>query len=145
MEDQFEKKLTERKERVAKNQKNQQKNLERAEKITKANGGGKILKDQKKKQLASALRTTKTATASLGKFDPKLKNEPKMKSLGKKNKFDPVVLGTDVEKKKSLGVLDKVTKAKEKGKLLNIKKAVNKLQVENEGKARDRKQKKIKK
>ena len=141
MEDQYEKKVTEKKERVAKNQKNQQKNLERAEKISKVNGGGKILKEQKKKELSAALRTSKTATASLGKFDRKLKHEPKMKSLGKKNKFDPVVLGTDVEKTKSLGVLDKVTKTREKGKLINANRAANKLQVENEGKARDRKQK----
>ena len=141
MEDQFEKRATEKKERVEKNQKNQKKNLERADKVAKVNGGGRIAKEQQKKALVGALRTTKTATASLGKFDRKVKGEPKLKSLEKKNKFDPVVMRSDEEKSKSLGLLDKVTKAQEQGKLLNVRKAINKLQVENEGKTRDRKQK----
>jgi len=105
MENQFEKKTKEKKERVEKNKQNQKKNVERALNIRKVNGGGKIMKEQKKKELESAIRVTKTSTASLGKFDAKLKDEPKVKNSYQRRHYDPVTIGGEVEKQKSLELL----------------------------------------
>jgi len=90
-------------------------------KIPKVNGGGKIQKEEKKKQLESAIRVSKIATASLGKFDSKLKDEPKFKNSYQRKHYDPVTISPHVEKQKSLGLLDKMARNKEKNDVLNVK------------------------
>jgi regulator of ribosome biosynthesis len=81
MEDQYAKRREEKKERVDKNKKQQRRNAEEAQAIA----AGQNPREARKQQLKEKLLTTRKATASLGKFDKKLKDEPKLKS-GEKRK-----------------------------------------------------------
>ncbi len=75
--DDFHAKLTtEKKDRIAKNKKQQLKNIERANPNLTIKP---VVSNSKKAELEEKIKTTKVSTASLGKFDKKLINEPKMK------------------------------------------------------------------
>ncbi|RUS29862.1 ribosome biogenesis regulatory protein-domain-containing protein [Jimgerdemannia flammicorona] len=118
MEDQYAKRAGEKKERIAKNKKRQQRNLEEAAGKEKGQDAREV-RDARKRQLAEAIAVSKTATASVGKFDKKLEGEPKAKGL--KRKFEPNIADLKTEKESSLNILNKVVG---KGEVLNVKKAI---------------------
>ncbi|ORX67945.1 RRS1-domain-containing protein [Linderina pennispora] len=116
-EDQYAKLRTEKKERVAKNDRRRQRNAEEA----MATERGMKPHEMRKSQLQRALVMSKGSTASLGKFDTKLTGEPKIK--GVKRKFDPLVGSADKEKSKNMDILNRVNKGEAKASLLNVRKA----------------------
>jgi regulator of ribosome biosynthesis len=63
-----------------------------------------------KEKLKSAFAITKTATASVGKFDDKLADEFKVKNRGKIRQRDPVSGDMAAEKQRSLALLAKIHK-----------------------------------
>lgn len=110
MEDQFEKLREEKRERVSKNKKQQQRNEDRAAGTIKAGTvDPKAAKLQRKSELSSAIAISKSSTASLGKFDRKLDNEGVVKIRASKRSFDAVSSG-DIAKEKEMAskVLKKV-------------------------------------
>ncbi|KAJ1737105.1 Rhodanese- sulfurtransferase [Coemansia sp. Benny D160-2] len=115
--DQFQAKREEKKARIEKNTRRQQRNIE--ERVASEKG----LKPQemRKRQLQQAIVMSKGSTASLGKFDDKLKGEPKIKGL--KRKFDPLVTTTDKEKTKNMDILNRVAKGDTSATVLNVRKA----------------------
>ncbi|KAJ2776698.1 Rhodanese- sulfurtransferase [Coemansia interrupta] len=116
-EDQYKVRREEKKERIAKNNRRSQRNYEErvaAEKGMKPH-------EMRKKELQKALVLSKQSTASLGKFDAKLKGEPKIKGI--KRKFDPLVGSVDKEKTKNMAILNKVNKGDSKATVLNVRKA----------------------
>ncbi|KAJ3177698.1 hypothetical protein HK101_010199, partial [Irineochytrium annulatum] len=106
MEDQYEKRKQEKAERVNKNKKQEKRNLEEAHAIST----GKNPRDVRKAQLASTIATSKTATASIGKFDKVVKGEEEVKIKRAKRKFDAVVGTGDGEKSKAMKVAEGVMK-----------------------------------
>ena len=66
-------------------------------------------------QLKKAMHFSRFATASLGKFQPTLKNEKAIKGFSKNAVNDsdkPLKLDMTQEKKKSLSIIDKIWKPK---------------------------------
>ncbi|TPX38191.1 hypothetical protein SmJEL517_g00206 [Synchytrium microbalum] len=121
MEDQYEKARTEKKDRVDKNNRRAKRNSEERS----AEASGQDPRKIKKAQLETALKQTKTSTASLGKFDATLHNEDKVKlKSGIKRKYEPTSGDAEAERKKILAVAEKVIKAREEP-VLNAKKAVS--------------------
>ncbi|KAJ4482416.1 RRS1-domain-containing protein [Lentinula aciculospora] len=95
----------ERKARVTKNQKQHEANVARANK----SGGptpSNPEREARKTDLERTLATTRTSTASMGKFDRKLEGEKKLK--GVKRKFDPTEGSVSTEAKTALGLLSKM-------------------------------------
>ena len=136
-----------RQERKKKNLMQQQKNLVAARKaeaaankkpsgVPELTGANKELQSDRKSALHRQLRSTRTATASLGKFDTTLKNEEQL--VGKKNKnmkrkFEPVDVDASTEREGAMKILKLVErgdvtqqgKGKGKGKeLVNARKAI---------------------
>ncbi|BBM97726.1 regulator of ribosome biosynthesis [Marchantia polymorpha subsp. ruderalis] len=150
--DPFEKLKSDKKERVAKQEKNQLSNLKAA---AKKGGKGALpstlqlaatslpitgsktpTKRMNKDEIGFAAGLASTATASGGKFDKKLPGEKAPKQTGKHRKFLPVVgsKGQSSKEKEQLGnVLSKVL-AKYNHDILDVGKAVSKYNVEEEGK-----------
>ncbi|KAJ2355375.1 Rhodanese- sulfurtransferase, partial [Coemansia sp. RSA 2618] len=83
--DQYQERRDEKKERIEKNQRRQNRNAEERAAAER----GMNPRDMRKRELQRALVMSKGSTASMGKFDEKLKGEPKVKGL--KRKFDPLV------------------------------------------------------
>ncbi|CAJ0848334.1 2712_t:CDS:10 [Entrophospora sp. SA101] len=81
-EDQFDKRRQDKKERINKNKAQQQKNLEIAQKqapsIINSNNSSNN-KSSRRLELQRQIAITKTSTASVGKFEKQLDNEPKLK------------------------------------------------------------------
>ncbi|KAJ2846708.1 Rhodanese- sulfurtransferase [Coemansia brasiliensis] len=75
----------------------------------------------RKRELQRALVMSKGSTASMGKFDEKLKGEPKIKGL--KRKFDPLVSAAGAEKTKNMEILGRVAKGDSSATVLNVRKA----------------------
>ncbi|KAK6904607.1 hypothetical protein I203_105423 [Kwoniella mangroviensis CBS 8507] len=141
---------SDRKARIAKNQKQQAANIAAAANhssdatATSSRGGGstlsqeqkKNLRERRKEELKRSMILSKTSTASLGKYDKAIKDEPKVKGL--KRKFEPTVTNKNDfkgEKEHALDVLHKletgvgkVKKSKKGGEGdeggLNVRKAV---------------------
>lgn len=86
MEDQFEKRNSEKKERVAKNKRQEIRNLENAGQLASQRSAPIDLKAARKKELAKSIAISKTSTASMGKFDKKLDNENVVKLRKEKRK-----------------------------------------------------------
>lgn len=103
-EDQYEKAREEKKGRVEKNNKRQRRNEEESAAATLA--GKKDIKEFKKNELATAIAASKKATASVGKFDNKLKGEKKMKGVTRQ--FAPTINDINEEKNSSLDILKKI-------------------------------------
>ena len=83
MEDQFEKKRQEKKDRVDKNKKQQKRNEDQA--AASATGSSvQEMRQQRKKEIEKSVTISRTSTASLGKFDKKLDNEKLVKVKGTK-------------------------------------------------------------
>ncbi|KAL1743717.1 ribosome biogenesis regulatory protein-domain-containing protein [Schizophyllum fasciatum] len=85
----------ERKERVAKNQKQQQANIARDQGAA-----------SRKQELDKTVATTRLSTASMGKFDKTLDGEKKLR--GMKRKFAPNEMDPENEKKSSLALLSRM-------------------------------------
>ncbi|KAJ2078476.1 Rhodanese- sulfurtransferase [Coemansia sp. RSA 988] len=115
--DQFQVPREEKKERINKNQRRQQRNLEEGAMSEKR----KNPQQMRKRELQKALVLSKSSTASLGKFDEKLEGEPKIKGL--KRKFDPLVAATGKEKSKNMDILSRVAKGDTSATVLNVRKA----------------------
>ncbi|KAI0082348.1 RRS1-domain-containing protein [Panus rudis PR-1116 ss-1] len=118
----------ERKARMAKNEKQHQQNLARAQQEPGNPSSGKTLQQTRKRDIDRTLATTRVSTASMGKFDKTLEGEKKLK--GMKRKFDPTEVSADQEKANNLALLSKldrepaVKKSKKSDDVLNVRKAV---------------------
>lgn len=101
-EDQYEKLHKAKVERVEKNTKNQLRNI--GKKAAVPINTGTASKTEQKSNMEAKLQISKTATASLGRFDNKLKGEPKLKKR-EKRKFEPNenVAGEKTRTKELLG------------------------------------------
>eukprot|EP00066_Takifugu_rubripes_P004567 XP_003968019.1 PREDICTED: ribosome biogenesis regulatory protein homolog [Takifugu rubripes] len=122
-EDQFSKRTTAKKERVARNEYNKLKNIARAQKV-KIPGLGLTPKEQQSKnELTKAVSVAKTSTASAGRFQDRLPKEKRVKNTGKKRKFEPLIGDFSNERQKQLELLKVLGSKKPK---LDITKAVNK-------------------
>ncbi|KAI8324240.1 RRS1-domain-containing protein, partial [Martensiomyces pterosporus] len=115
--DQFQQRREEKKERIEKNSRRRQRNVEENMALEK----GLKPQQMRKHQLQKALVMSKGSTASLGKFDEKLSGEPKIKGI--KRKFDPLVGSADKEKSKNMDILNRVAKGDTKATVLNVRKA----------------------
>ncbi|XP_067888027.1 ribosome biogenesis regulatory protein homolog [Heterodontus francisci] len=121
-EDQFAKRVTAKKERVAKNELNRLRNIARAQK-NKVPGMGLVPTGQPSKaELSKAIHVAKTSTASVGKFQDKLPKEKEQRNVGKKRKFQPLIGDFSAEKQKQLELLKIMSSKKPK---LDLTKAVN--------------------
>ena len=75
----------ERKERMAKNERQHQQNLARAESESGSTSkNGVALQSQRKRDIDRTLATTRASTASLGRFDRKLEGEKPLKGVKRK-------------------------------------------------------------
>lgn len=115
--DQYQARREEKKERIDKNKRRQQRNYEESV----AQEKGLNPKEMRKRELQQALVLSKGSTASMGKFDTKLAGEPKVRGL--KRKFDPLVKGADKEKASNMDILNRVSKGDTKSTVLNVRKA----------------------
>jgi len=118
-EDQFEKRATAKKERIAKNDVQRMRNIAR-NRGKKVPGVGETLmpgKDKSKDELNKAFHHAKQSTASMGRFEPGMKGEKKEK--GVKRKFDPLL--KKGEKEEQMQMLKMMGKGKSG---LNVAKAV---------------------
>ncbi|GBB98617.1 hypothetical protein RclHR1_03280013 [Rhizophagus clarus] len=120
-EDQFSKKREAKKERIAKNEARHKRNIEEAEAVLNQPKGADT-RSLRKVELQRQIAISKTATASIGKFDKTLKGESKLK--GVKRKFEPSIGDVRKEKELSLNILKKVVG--KKGDIVNVRKAIAK-------------------
>ncbi|XP_078072400.1 ribosome biogenesis regulatory protein homolog [Mustelus asterias] len=128
-EDQFTKRRTDKKERVAKNELNRLRNIARAQK-NKVPGVGLAPTEQPSKaELSKAIRVAKTSTASVGKFQDKLPKEKEQRNTGKKRQFQPLVGDFSAERQKQLELLNIMYSKKPK---LDLTRAVNRQLREDE-------------
>lgn len=77
----------ERKAKMAKNERQHQQNLARAQGESGAassSAGGRELQSHRKKDIDRTLAVTRTSTASMGRFDNKLEGEKKLKGVKRK-------------------------------------------------------------
>ncbi|KNC71016.1 hypothetical protein SARC_16453, partial [Sphaeroforma arctica JP610] len=133
-ENQFEKRELAKKDRISKNKKQADKNTERAGGAAAAKGvnglsvgvgggvGGGITtainaqnQEKRKREIDTVLVKSKKSTASVGKFDGKLKNEPKIKGDKevnyKKRKFSAIAeskADRGTEKAANMKLMDKI-------------------------------------
>ncbi|XP_039982260.1 ribosome biogenesis regulatory protein homolog [Xiphias gladius] len=121
--DQFAKRVTAKKERVARNELNRLKNIARAQKVKVPGVGLTPTAQQSKNELARAVSVAKTSTASVGRFQDRLPKEKPPKNTGKKRKFEPLISDFSNERQKQLELLKIMDSKKPK---LDITKAVNK-------------------
>ncbi|XP_076808178.1 ribosome biogenesis regulatory protein homolog [Clavelina lepadiformis] len=110
-EDQFAKKMKEKKEKVAKNELQRLRNIARrsGKKVpgvgaTMTAGNGK---NPTPTELESTFHLAKKSTASLGRFEGLLKNEKPQKNRGKKRKFQPLMTSEKDQQLKILGQMYK--------------------------------------
>lgn len=97
----------ERKARKLKNEQQRLKNAQRAAAQSATTAQARAAKDERAVAVERELKVSKKATASLGKFDPKLRGEPE-REKGVKRKFEPNEIGADQERSKALRVLSKM-------------------------------------
>ncbi|KAG8727273.1 Rhodanese- sulfurtransferase, partial [Ceratobasidium sp. 428] len=90
----------ERKARVAKNEKQREKNL------SNAVSSNQREREETKAKLGRTLAVTRTSTASLGRFDKKLDGDTKLR--GVKRQFAPNEVPVEAEKKLSLDIIKKL-------------------------------------
>lgn len=95
-----------RKARVAKNERQQQQNLARANQESAGASTSATAIPQRKKEIDRTLATTRTSTASMGRFDRTLEGEKKLKGI--KRKFDPAEVSANMEKSNNLAILSKL-------------------------------------
>ncbi|XP_008306007.1 ribosome biogenesis regulatory protein homolog [Cynoglossus semilaevis] len=122
-EDQFAKRVTAKKERVAKNELNRLRNIARSQKGKVPGVGLTPTAQQSKDDLGRAVTVAKTSTASMGRFQDRLPKEKPAKNMGKKRKFEPLIGDFSNERQKQLELLKVLGNKTPK---LDITKAVNK-------------------
>ncbi|KIJ56929.1 hypothetical protein M422DRAFT_773668 [Sphaerobolus stellatus SS14] len=111
-----------RKERVAKNEKQKLKNLERAGVVPA------VSREERKREIEKTVATSRVSTASMGKFDKKLEGEKKLRGI--KRKFDPNERSADDEKKAALALVSKLDGSSSKRaktgeeSVVNVRKAI---------------------
>ncbi|XP_064595402.1 ribosome biogenesis regulatory protein homolog [Liolophura sinensis] len=128
-EDQFEKRMKSKKERVAKNELNRLRNIARAQK-TKVPGVGLTPTDTPTKDhVGKALAVAKRSTASIGRFTESLPKEKPSRFTGKKRQFEPNYGNIKSEKLKQLNILNLILNKQPK---LDVTKAVNSQMLEEE-------------
>ncbi|XP_069952098.1 ribosome biogenesis regulatory protein homolog [Cherax quadricarinatus] len=120
-EDQFAKAAEIKKENIAKNEYQLLRNIAKHRKLKVPNVGVTGNEYASAKVLGLATHYARRATASLGKFQPDLPNEKKVKGLGKKRKHEETTGDAEVEKKRYMAVLEKIDKPD-----LNLEGAVHK-------------------
>ncbi|KAK7695367.1 hypothetical protein QCA50_000001 [Cerrena zonata] len=120
----------ERKEKMAKNERQHQQNLSRAQAESgPTNKNGVALQSQRKRDIDHTVATTRVSTASMGRFDRKLEGEKPLK--GVKRKFDPAEVSADKEKSSNMAILSQLgrepgdKKSRKSGdNVVNVRKAV---------------------
>ncbi|CAB4375806.1 RRS1-domain-containing protein [Rhizophagus irregularis] len=120
-EDQFSKRREAKKERIAKNEARHRRNIEESEAALNQTKGADA-RSLRKGELQRQIAISKSATASIGKFDKTLKGELKLK--GVKRKFEPSIGDVKKEKELNLNILKKVVG--KKGDIVNVRKAIAK-------------------
>ncbi|GAA6062113.1 hypothetical protein JCM10212_000867 [Sporobolomyces blumeae] len=99
-----------RKARNLKNESQRLRNMQRAASNAASQAQAKesrqAAREQKKGELERVLKSTKKSTASLGKFDEKLKGEGREKNV--KRKFDANEVSSSTERSKSLSILTSI-------------------------------------
>lgn len=126
MEDQFEKNIQAKSERVAKNELQRLRNIAKSKNIKVPKVGVSNSEVSSAKDLQAAVTVAKASTASLGKFQKELPKEKEAKGVSditpgasRKRKMPPVF--GDVEKRENLAIVDTILNKRPK---LNIEKAV---------------------
>jgi regulator of ribosome biosynthesis len=132
MEDQYEARREAKKERVEKNDKRRQRNMEEAAVASKmdqktVNKGERPNMDNaramKRKEIENQILISKNSTASAGKFDQAIKGDLKPKGI--KRKFEPnVTADLSKEKAGNMSILDRVV-GKNGEDLVNVRKVRN--------------------
>ncbi|EJD53976.1 RRS1-domain-containing protein [Auricularia subglabra TFB-10046 SS5] len=112
-----------RKERVAKNEKQREQNVARAQGTTLA---------ERKKELERSSALARSSTASMGKFDKKLEGEGKLR--GQKRKFDSNEMSSKEENKRAMAIISKLGSSSKRQKtddgapaaesVVNVRKAI---------------------
>jgi len=120
-EDQFSKRREAKKERIAKNEARHRKNIGEAE-ATLNQPKGADTRSLRKVELQRQIAISKTATASIGKYDKPLEGELKLK--GVKRKFEPSIGDVEKEKELSLNILKTIVG--KKSDIVNVRKAIAK-------------------
>ncbi|XP_078254707.1 ribosome biogenesis regulatory protein homolog [Rhinoraja longicauda] len=128
-EDQFAKRATAKKERVAKNELKRLHNIARAQKIKVPALGITPATQPSKSELSKAIHVAKSSTASVGKFQAKLPKEKELRNKGKKRKFQPLIGDFSTEKQNQLELLKVMSGKKPK---LDLTRAVNRQLREDE-------------
>ncbi|KAG0224654.1 ribosome biogenesis regulatory protein-domain-containing protein [Mortierella sp. GBAus27b] len=130
MDDQYELRREAKKERVEKNEKRRQRNLDEAAVASKLDQkaikrGDRPNMDNaramKRKEIENQILISKTATASAGKFDTALKGDLKPKGI--KRQFAPTITDASREKAGNMDILDRVV-SKSGEDLVNVRKAI---------------------
>ncbi|KAF9982374.1 Rhodanese- sulfurtransferase, partial [Modicella reniformis] len=130
MEDQYELRRDAKKERIDKNEKRQQRNMEEAAVATKmdqkaVNRGDRPNMNNaralKRKELENQILISKNSTASAGKFDAALGGD--LKPRGVKRQFAPNITDTSKEKAGNMSILNKIV-GKNGEDLVNVRKAI---------------------
>ncbi|KAL9713110.1 Rhodanese- sulfurtransferase [Leucoagaricus gongylophorus] len=115
----------ERKARIAKNER------QRLQNLSHTSGSLAHTSTDRKKEIDHVLATTRTSTASMGKFDRQLDGEKKPRGL--KRKFDPIEASAEQEKKNALALLSRMESDTKKMRggpstnddgLVNVRKAI---------------------
>ncbi|KAK3708727.1 hypothetical protein QZH41_015161, partial [Actinostola sp. cb2023] len=110
-EDQFEKRIQKKKEKVAKNEYQRLRNIAKHKKVKIPDKNLQPTRKANKEQLQANVNATRKANASIGKFTKKLSKEKVPKNPeGRKRKFEKVAGEFASEKSKSLEVVDKIFK-----------------------------------
>ncbi|XP_078691094.1 ribosome biogenesis regulatory protein homolog isoform X2 [Branchiostoma floridae x Branchiostoma belcheri] len=137
-EDQFEKRMKAKKERIAKNELQRLRNIARATKSKVPGVGLTPTEKPSKEEVGLALHLAKKSTASLGKFTEKLPKEKEAKHVGKKRKFEPAIGDFKKEKEQQLNIINVMENKKPK---LDITKAVNRVITQQDQDASDERRK----
>ncbi|XP_053322361.1 ribosome biogenesis regulatory protein homolog [Spea bombifrons] len=131
-EDQFQKRMNAKKERVAKNELNRLRNIARSTKGKVPGVGLTPAEQPSKMELAKSMHVAKRSTASAGRFQDKLPKEKEPRNMGKKRKFQPLIGDFSAEKNKQLDIL-KIMDSKKPA--LNVTRAVNRQMREEDAEA----------
>ncbi|XP_034830528.1 ribosome biogenesis regulatory protein homolog [Maniola hyperantus] len=131
MTDMYEKKSSQKSEKVAKNELQRLKNIARAKKVKIPRVGLPVTSDKASAtQLSTAAVVAKASTASLGKFQDKLPKEKEARGIGihelipgKERKRKAPIPTPQVEKENNLNLIDRILNKRPK---INLEKAVSK-------------------
>ncbi|KAG0202325.1 Rhodanese- sulfurtransferase [Mortierella sp. GBA30] len=130
MDDQYEARRDAKKERIERNDKRRQRNLEEAAVATKmdqkaVNKGDRPNMDNaramKRREIENQILISKNSTASAGKFDANLKGDLKPKGI--KRQFESTITDMSKEKAGNMSILDRVV-GKNGEDLVNVRKAI---------------------